>query len=880
VQFWSETGPAFAQTQIIIPLPTTVFLQLDGQNLGENLTVYPFTAAGTYVGYTKKTNADSTAYFNLPAGDYKFRYTYEGVQFWSNIIGAENNALINIPAPTAVTVKLGTQPLGENLTIYPFTAAGAYVGYTKTTDANSIAWFNLPAGDYKFRYTYEGVQFWSNIISAGTAGQINLPSPVTAVTVKLGTQPLGENLTVYPFTADGTYIGYTKSTDTSSTAYFDLPAGEYKFRYTYEGVQFWSDITPASTQTDIYIPLPTPVILQLDGQNLGENLTVYPFTADGSYIGYTQKTDAESIAYFNLPAGEYKFRYTHEGVQFWSDIISAENNALLNIPAPTPVTVKLGTQPLGENLTVYPFTAAGAYLGYTQKTDADSTAWFNLPAGEYKFRYTYDGVQFWSEEVTVPAFQTTNINIPLPTTVTVLRLGELFSENLTLYPFTATGAYLGYTKKTNTDSTASFNLPAGTYNFRTTIEGVVHWLYGISAEENAILHTNHTRITLQNQGAPAGSGVACALLNANGNETGTTFVTDENSALAVLSLASGFRMKCNREDELKITTKIITAGENTTLDFMAQITWRLHYGINKPSDYTEKICFTDTFIEKEKCFTAQDEYTTTINAGTYNLTHKLEHRTYGLGEIDFVLSDSVQEFDFNMPEIRQLLFTIAENPQANVELRLLRGETRLFGHTNDNGFFYFTESGEWQVYRQHEFVGTILAGQNSVHLNPDIPPLPANTRHGPGPELINPYDYDLVTEGRAEIFMPERSGSFINPTARVYGKNLNTALNQTELSIPFYSTCTTELKFLLFKTPDDYMTETEPEPILEIPFPVQPGENEFVWQGVNDRGRLFTPGYYYFLIKPENTTEAVIITVYDENLELTGKDTVDFALTY
>jgi len=253
-----------------------------------------------------------------------------------------------------------------------------------------------------------------------------------------------------------------------------------------------------------------------------------------------------------------------------------------------------------------------------------------------------------------------------------------------------------------------------------------------------------------------------------------------------------------------------------------------------------------------------------------------------MGEVKFVLDDSPQEFDFNLPEIRQLLFTIAENPQANVELRLLRGETKLFGHTNDNGLFYFTENGEWQVYRQHEFVGIIPAGQNSVHLNPDIPPLPTNTNPNAGSELINPYDYDLVTEGLTEIFIPDCSGSFINPTARTYGHNLNTAFNQSALSIRFYSTSTstTELKFLLFKSAVDYMIETEPVPILEIPFPVQPGENEFIWYGVNNRRRLFKPGYYYFRIKPKDAAEELEIKIYDKNLAITGKNTVDFALTY
>jgi hypothetical protein len=93
------------------------FLSVSNQPGGENQTIYPFTAAGTYIGYTKKTNANSTAYFNLPTGDYKFRYTHNGVQFWSASAISSDTAEIIIPQPTAVTVKLGNEQLGAGLTL-------------------------------------------------------------------------------------------------------------------------------------------------------------------------------------------------------------------------------------------------------------------------------------------------------------------------------------------------------------------------------------------------------------------------------------------------------------------------------------------------------------------------------------------------------------------------------------------------------------------------------------------------------------------------------------------------------------------------------------------------------------------------------------------
>jgi len=108
----------------------------------------------------------------LPQDTYRFRADYDGTQFWS---GAQNHcslpgctaATIIVTVPVTVTVQDTDGAPKAGLPIYAFTLSGtgsgaAYTGYHGTTDADGLAVFTLPQGDYRFRADLNGTQFWSS----------------------------------------------------------------------------------------------------------------------------------------------------------------------------------------------------------------------------------------------------------------------------------------------------------------------------------------------------------------------------------------------------------------------------------------------------------------------------------------------------------------------------------------------------------------------------------------------------------------------------------------------------------------------------------------------------------------------------------------------
>ncbi len=53
-----------------------------------------------------------------------------------------------------ITLESGGAPVA-NMPIYVFSAAGSYLGLTRTTDAAGQVRFRLPEGSYKFRADYQ-----------------------------------------------------------------------------------------------------------------------------------------------------------------------------------------------------------------------------------------------------------------------------------------------------------------------------------------------------------------------------------------------------------------------------------------------------------------------------------------------------------------------------------------------------------------------------------------------------------------------------------------------------------------------------------------------------------------------------------------------------
>jgi len=306
----------------------------------------------------------------------------------------------------------------ENLKVYLFNAAGSYLGQSRTTDQNGRVVFNLPDREYKVRADYLSQQFWTNVFVQ--ADQIvAIPECEATVTVTR-LNSLLDQVPVYVFSAVGSYLKLNDNTAPTGKASFRLPAGDYNFRADYLGSQYFSgSITLIAHQVN-------PITVSTGGGNFtltvqktaGDPMaktTCYLFSAAGPYLGHQTVTDAQGQAPFELADGDYKIRIDHLGYQFWTPTFNIPTTSALTFDIPhqdTVITLERnynGAIAAGDNIKVYLFTAAGAYLNQMRTADANGQATFNLPNQEYKVRADFLSAQYWSD-VFVQTDQTITIN--------------------------------------------------------------------------------------------------------------------------------------------------------------------------------------------------------------------------------------------------------------------------------------------------------------------------------------------------------------------------------------------------------------------------------------------------------------------------------------
>jgi RHS repeat-associated protein len=182
-QFWSEVYSVPTSLSGTLTIPhQNVAISVVGVDQGSNpmagVQVYLFTETGAYMGQSRVTDSNGQVFFSLPDQAYKVRADYLGQQFWSEPFKWQN-ATVTIPMGDAeVTVTSAGNPLA-GVPVYVFSAAGAYLGLSGTTDGNGKAVFTLPAGSYKYRADYQGSQYWSAVETVA-GGQVDHITIVTA----------------------------------------------------------------------------------------------------------------------------------------------------------------------------------------------------------------------------------------------------------------------------------------------------------------------------------------------------------------------------------------------------------------------------------------------------------------------------------------------------------------------------------------------------------------------------------------------------------------------------------------------------------------------------------------------------------------------------
>lgn len=555
-QFWSNEF-TWQNSVINIPLGDAA-ITVTGTSLPkDNISIYAFTPAKSYLNVTGKTDAEGRVTLRLPAATYNFRADYDGNQYWSGdqVLSADQSNPVNISTgggSFSLTVKGNNDPL-FGVKCYVYKDTGEFLSITGITDTNGKVTFDLPTGSYKFRVDYLGYQFWSEAVNIPATLDLTMQITLADVVVNVGAAHGAANgVTVYLFSESGSYLGISATTDDSGNVTFKLPAGSrYKIRYDIMGNQYWSDVFVVNAGSG------NNVSVNAGGGTLQVNILkaagipvtgvkAYLFNQNGSYLGLSQTADSNGRVIFNIPAGTYKVRVDYLGYLFWTPDNTVNANVTTNLAIPhQDVTVTIGglyqsaVMPFA-NVNVYLYNSFGSYVSITGKTDATGKIVFSIPQMAYKVRADYMSEQYWSNEFT---WMDVTINIPMTDAVVTMVGAGMPRPQVPIYVFNLNKAYLGISAQTNSSGAASFRIPVGAYKFRGDYQSNQFW-----SDDVAILADQTNNVSISDGGgnfslkvkvnSDSLVGVKCYAFNSSGAYIGSSGITDANGQY-VFALSSG-----------------------------------------------------------------------------------------------------------------------------------------------------------------------------------------------------------------------------------------------------------------------------------------------------------------------------------------------------
>ncbi|CAB1063454.1 Flagellar hook-length control protein FliK [Olavius sp. associated proteobacterium Delta 1] len=496
-QFWSDPvilPGTFAVAMVIAEESTTVTVTAAAGPV-ENVKVYVFSDSGAYLGLNGTAAANGDVSFSLPSGfSYNFRADILGSRYWSGTsfveTGGSNQFAVVAGGGrfTATVQENETTPL-QDIRVYLFHASGSYLNLNQLTDAAGQVAFDLPEGTYRVRADYLGYRFWSTdtLVAADTDIDLDIAHQDVTITVSGVYDQISEplqNIPVYLFTAEGAYLNLNTPTDPDGEIVLHLPQQSYKVRADYLNQQFWSQaFTWLDTAVDI--SMADAQVSVGWGSSYLPDLPVFIFTAADAYLNLNGITDAAGSVLFRLPsASTYKFRADYQASRFWSNdtVLAAGQVNAVDISTgggSFTFTVFKGVDDPLVGVNCHVFSEAGDYFGMFGPTSSEGEVSFDLAEGNYNIRVDYLGYQFWSPLYDVPATLEDILTIPhQDVTVTVNGIFDQTAEpleNIPVYLFAETGAYMNLDTATDIDGQVVFNLPDRAYKVRADYMDQEYW---------------------------------------------------------------------------------------------------------------------------------------------------------------------------------------------------------------------------------------------------------------------------------------------------------------------------------------------------------------------------------------------------------------------
>jgi len=497
------TANYIVQSELIVVARTD-----SGSPSPANWSVYVHRADGTATGASAKTDANGIAHFNpssFTPGSYKFRLSYMGASFWSQVITVPETLVADIVVDhetVNVEVSKTTGAVGNGANVYVFNEAGTMAwNVVSTTDANGVAIFSLPAGvSFKFRINYMGGTYWSSAytVTSGGTNTLGVNTGGGLLSIRICWAPDSPLANLGTMLYDGTktvYRGLSATANADGFVQYDVPGGSYSVRVSYQGGVFWTEPIQVSTNMDIDFVIPheyVDVTAQAVYQGAATpwtGLNIYLYGENQTYYrGQVYQSNSQGKVTFVVPQLTSKARTSYLGQTYWSDTFIWQD-VNLNIPmAEAEVVVTCASQPI-SGVNVYGYTLQQTSANVSGSTDANGKVRFRLPAGSYLFKTTYMGNTYWTnaspltqDTVNQVALSTGGGSFPL--TVRGASGDPLPGVRCEVYNSDGT-VFLGQSGLTDSDGNVSFNMGNGDYRFLVRYMGGVFWSYPVNVPDLA-----------------------------------------------------------------------------------------------------------------------------------------------------------------------------------------------------------------------------------------------------------------------------------------------------------------------------------------------------------------------------------------------------------
>lgn len=475
VDWFSQSISAPATISLTIPSLSYFQLIYPGNDSGHHIRPYQISQNGDeWLGYTRVTDSSGFADFALEPGTYRFRFSYNGHALFSSNTQAGTTAQIYIPGDTYIQVTKGELPI-SGATVEIYDSLGVKYNYSRSTGANGIATFTLPQGIWTARHTYQGQDIFSEPFEAGQSSAISVASIVFVT----GDTSLSSQIWVRAYEENGSYTGINVLADVDGMAEFPLHSGLRKYRISYNGLEYFSSLSPSGASTQITLPTPTSVQLVQNGAGVG-GLSVEAYIGT-TKIDYSRQTNSSGLAQFSLEDGDYRFRATLNNIDFYSQTISSGQSIILSLPDKTQVSIANFSSPEAVAISVYQNSSP---LEIAEMTNSNGSIQFTLPEGTYQFRLSYNGAEFFSPLTSSGG--TTQIQLPTPIQLQLMEQGQpLISQRVELHD--ENGVKLNYSRITDSQGQAAWHVAEGIYLLRLVHEPEDIWL-PLVADGQSILY--------------------------------------------------------------------------------------------------------------------------------------------------------------------------------------------------------------------------------------------------------------------------------------------------------------------------------------------------------------------------------------------------------